>query len=126
MEKGCRRAGPDPVRPTRIVTPWPEGFFPQRAVTKISVWASHNRPLLPDSSKGLRSRDLRRNQAADKKASVLDEIEPMMHVPAGLEGRDYLRGHRDLGAIARISPSACVTRLNPEHAKAAQLDPISS
>src|SRR4051794_17659348 len=61
----------------------------------------------------------RRNKAADEETSVLGGIEPMMHVPAGLESRNYPLGHPDLGAIARISSGAGLAPLDPEHAKAA-------
>ena len=112
MEKGCRRAGPAPVRPTRFVTPRTEGPLPTgRAVTKISVRTRQNRSLLPDSSRGLRPRGLRRDKAMDEEASVLSGIEPMLHVSARLEGGDHLLGHRDLAAVARISSGACVARL---------------
>src|SRR4051794_11983837 len=95
MEKGCRRAGPAPVRPTRVVTQRIEGLFPQRTVTKISVWACHNRPLLPDSNRGIRPCGLRRNKAADKEVSILGGIEPAVHVPARFESGEYLLTHRD-------------------------------
>src|SRR3954468_5717743 len=113
MEKGCQRAGPASVRPTRSVTPRTEGLFPQRAVTKISVRTRQNGSLLPDSSRGLRPHGLRRNKAVDEEASVLGGIEPAVHVPARLEGRDHLFGDRDFGAIARVSPGAGVARPDP-------------
>ena len=37
---------------------------------------------------------------------------------------DHLLGDRDLGAIARVASGAGVARLDREHAKAAQLNPI--
>src|SRR5215210_4522354 len=123
MEKGCRRAGTAPVKPTRVVTLRTDEPLPRAEVTKISVRTRQNGSLLPDSSRGLRPHGLRRNKAVDEEASVLGGIEPAVHVPARLEGRDHLFGDRDFGAIARVSPGAGVARPDPEHAKAAQLNP---
>ena len=52
-------------------------------------------------------------------------VEPPVHVPAGLEGGDHLLGYRHLGAIARVSSSACLARPDRKHAEVTQLDPIS-
>ena len=62
----------------------------------------------------------------DEEASVLGGIEPAVHVPARLEGRDHLFGDRDFGAIARVSPGACVAHLDREDSEAAQLDPVTT
>ena len=64
-------------------------------------------------------------EAQKLQALFLAGVEPAVHVPAGLERRDHLLRDRDLGAIARVSSGAGVTPLDPEHAKAAQLNPIS-
>src|SRR4051794_10676314 len=45
----------------------------------------------------------------------------MVHVPAGFEGRDYLRGHCDLGAISRVSSGAGSAHLAREYPEVAQL-----
>src|SRR3954464_687081 len=61
----------------------------------------------------------------DQEPLCLAQVEPKVHVPARLEGRNDLFGHRDLGAIARVSSRARVPLLDREHAKAAQFNPIS-
>src|SRR5215210_1060857 len=53
-------------------------------------------------------------------------VEPTMHILAGLEGRDYLLGHRDPFTIARVAPGARVTPLDREHPKVTQLDPVTT
>src|SRR4051812_21358345 len=60
----------------------------------------------------------------DQEPLSLAQVEPKVHVPARLEGRNDLFGHRDLGAIARVSSRARVPLLDREHAKAAQFNPI--
>ena len=58
--------------------------------------------------------------------SALGGVEPAVHVAAGLERRNHLLGHRDLGTIARVSSGARLARLDREHAKVAQLHPIAT
>src|SRR3954451_20900729 len=60
----------------------------------------------------------------DQEPLCLAWVEAAVHVAAGLEGRNDLFGHRDLGAIARVSSRARVPLLDREHAKAAQFNPI--
>jgi hypothetical protein len=48
-----------------------------------------------------------------------------VHVPRRLEGRNSLFVYRDGSAGARVAPGACPARLDPEHAKVAQLDPVA-
>ena len=74
--------------------------------------------------KAVQGRRRRRDKAVDEETSVLSGIEPAVHVPARFESRDHLLGHRDLGAIARVSSGAGVARLDREHAKVAQLNPV--
>src|SRR3954470_209410 len=119
MEKGCRRAGPDPVRPTRFVD-----TADRRALRTASSYknqrAHPSEPLLAAKQQlGIEAARPQRGTAMDEAASVLSGIETAVHVPAGLEHRDRLRGHHDLGAIAGVSSGVCVARLDPEHAKAA-------
>src|SRR3954466_5666109 len=52
-------------------------------------------------------------------------MEPARHLSAHLEGRDYLLGHRDCRAIARISSGPCAAPLGHERAEAAQLNPLT-
>ena len=87
--------------------------------------ARQNRSVLPDSSRQLRPHGLKRDKAVNEKASVLTRIEPAVHIAAGLKGREHLLGDWDLAAVARVSSGARLARLDPEHTKAAQLNPIS-
>jgi hypothetical protein len=52
-------------------------------------------------------------------------VEPPVHIPARLEGGEYLLGYRDLGPIARVSSSACPACSDRKHSKVTQFDPIS-
>src|SRR4051812_20533195 len=72
---------------------------------------------------GCRWRDLT-GFCQDQEPLCLAWVEAAVHVAAGLEGRNDLFGHRDLGAIARVSSRARVPLLDREHAKAAQFNPI--
>src|SRR3954447_7925243 len=72
---------------------------------------------------GCRWRDLT-GFCQDQEPLCLAWVEAAVHVAAGLEGRNDLFGHRDLGAIARVSSHARVPLLDREHAKAAQFNPI--
>jgi len=65
-----------------------------------------------------------KSRAVDREPLFLAQVEPTVHVPVCLEGRNDLFGHRDLGAIARVSSRARVPPLDREHTKAAQLNPI--
>ena len=82
-------------------------------------------PAPHDSGRARGRRGLRKEQSDGRRASVLSGIEPAVHVPAGLKHRERFLGDRDLGAIARVSSGARLAPLDPEHTKAAQLNPIS-
>src|SRR5829696_3630576 len=56
-----------------------------------------------------------KSRAVDREPLFLAQVEPTVHVPACLEGRNNLFGHRDLGAIARVSSRARVPPLDREH-----------
>src|SRR3954465_6402999 len=118
MEKGCRRAGPVRVRPMRFVVQLAEGSFLQVAVTKTSVRARQNRSLLPEGSRRVRQCSTRKGRVAGEESLSLARVEPTVHVPARLERRDHLLGHRDLLAVAWVSPGARLARLDRENSEA--------
>src|SRR6185436_12086532 len=64
-------------------------------------------------------------QGAGELSLALAWVEPAQHLAAHLEGRDYLLGHRDCRAIARISSGTCAAPLDRERAEAAQLNPLT-
>src|SRR3954451_10038819 len=55
----------------------------------------------------------------------LARIEPPAHLPPGLEGRFGLLPHQDGFAIARVARGTRVLLLDREHAKVAQLHPVT-
>ena len=62
----------------------------------------------------------------DETASVLDVVEPLAQVLAGLEERHELLGHRDRGAGARVAADAGRAVLDGEGAEAPELDAVAA
>src|SRR4051812_21285848 len=85
MEKGCRKAGPDRIRLTRIVDAAGRRISLTNSSYKNSAYARQNGSLLPDNSREDKAARPQNDKAIDK-ASVLGGIEPAVHVPARLEG----------------------------------------
>src|SRR3954447_2697803 len=93
------------------------GHGPKRSRTSSTVMP----PALGERSR----RTPASPRTRQRRPLCLAGIEAAVHVPAGLEHRNRLLRDRDLGAIARVSSGARVTPLDPEHAKAAQLNSVS-
>jgi len=100
MEKGCRRAGPAPVRPTRFVGTAGKGLFSRATVTKISVHVRSEPLFAARQQQRAKAARAQKGKAMDK-ASVLSGVERAVHVSTCLEDREHLLGYRDLAAIAR-------------------------